>query len=136
MTEQASLTNVLGSLVNDNDTLKHDNAELQNLLAESREETYRLQQEVAEHRVNPPSRAGGKCEYFPTPCFYSQSYKAGTPHLRPPAFSGSAPSSLLNEHTVRHIFFISPTFYVCVIPSCVPLVPAAQAWINDLVVLL
>ena len=61
MAEQASLTHVLESLVNDSDTLKHDNAELQSLLAESREETYRLQQEVAEHRAIPPSRAGGRC---------------------------------------------------------------------------
>jgi regulator of replication initiation timing len=60
MAEQASLTNVLESLVNDNNTLKHDNAELQNLLVESREETYLLQQEVEEHRANPPSRAGGR----------------------------------------------------------------------------
>jgi hypothetical protein len=58
MAEQAAFTNVLESLVNDNDTLKHDNAELQNLLAASREEIHLLQQEVEEHRANSPSRAG------------------------------------------------------------------------------
>jgi regulator of replication initiation timing len=60
MVEQAALTNMLESLVNDNDTLKHDNAELQNLLTESREEIHLLQQEVEERRANSPSRAGGK----------------------------------------------------------------------------
>jgi uncharacterized protein YaaN involved in tellurite resistance len=60
MAEQAALTSVLESLVTDTDSLKHDNAELENLLAESREEIHLLQQEVEEHRANPPSSAGGK----------------------------------------------------------------------------
>jgi len=70
MAEQAALTNVLESLVTDNDTLKRDNAELQNLLTDSREEIYFLQQEVEERRANPPSRAGGKYQcFFLTSCF-------------------------------------------------------------------
>lgn len=84
MAEQAALTNVLESLVNDNDALKQDNAELRNLLAESREGIHLLQQEVEEHRANPPSRTG-----------------TGTPYLLPQTFSGNAPSSLLKEHTMR-----------------------------------
>lgn len=64
MAEQAALTNVLESLVNDNDALKQDNAELRNLLAESREGIHLLQQEVEEHRANPLSRTGSKYYCF------------------------------------------------------------------------
>jgi regulator of replication initiation timing len=59
MTEQTEFTDVLESLVNDNETLKRDNAELQNLLAESREEIHGLQEEVEEQRASLPSRGGG-----------------------------------------------------------------------------
>lgn len=51
---------MLESLVGDNETLKRDNAELQHLLAESREDLHSLQEELEEQRVNTPSRAGGK----------------------------------------------------------------------------
>lgn len=60
MAEEAELTKVLESLVADNETLKRDNAELQHLLAESREDLHTLQEEVEEQRVHPPSRSGGK----------------------------------------------------------------------------
>jgi len=50
------LTSVLESLVHDNEVLKRDNAELQHLLAESREDLHDLQEEVDEQRANPPSR--------------------------------------------------------------------------------
>ena len=43
-------------MVHDNEVLKRDNAELQHLVAESREEIHRLQEELEEQRVNPPSR--------------------------------------------------------------------------------
>jgi hypothetical protein len=68
MAELTALTHVLESLVNDNESLKHDNAELQNLLVESREETHLLQQEVEEHRANSPLQAGSKhwCISAPT----------------------------------------------------------------------
>lgn len=56
------LTSVLETMVHDSDVLKHDNAELQHLLAESREEIHSLQEELEEQRANPPlriSRSGG-----------------------------------------------------------------------------
>lgn len=50
------MTNVIESLVDDNEALKRNHAELQNLLAEAREEINALQEEVEEQRANPPSR--------------------------------------------------------------------------------
>lgn len=50
--EQDELTNVLESLVNDNEILKGDNAELQHLLAESREDLHGLQERLEEQRAN------------------------------------------------------------------------------------
>jgi len=46
------LTNVLESLVNDSEILKGDNAELQHLLAESREDLHALQETLEEQRAN------------------------------------------------------------------------------------
>jgi hypothetical protein len=46
------LTNVLESLVNDNEILKGDNAELQHFLAESREDLHELQERLEEQRAN------------------------------------------------------------------------------------
>ncbi|KAF9461989.1 hypothetical protein BDZ94DRAFT_1262166 [Collybia nuda] len=80
LADQTELMEVLESLVNDNEALKRDNAELQHLLAESREEIHSLQEEVEEQRAILPSRGG-----------------AGTPHLRANAYTSSVPSSLLKE---------------------------------------
>lgn len=63
--EQPELTSVLETLVDDNETLKRDNAELQTLLADAREDCRALQEEVEDQRVNPPSRSGGKCSSLP-----------------------------------------------------------------------
>ncbi|KAF7352224.1 hypothetical protein MVEN_01185800 [Mycena venus] len=64
----SELHSILQSLVDDNETLKHDNAELQTA----------LQEEVEDQRVNPPPRSG-----------------AGTPsHLRQHFHTGSVPSAL------------------------------------------
>ncbi|KAF4620068.1 hypothetical protein D9613_004831 [Agrocybe pediades] len=61
---EEQLTHVLESLVQDNEVLKHDNAELQHLLAESREDLHALQEEVEEQRaLNPPSRSGASTPY-------------------------------------------------------------------------
>lgn len=57
---QTGITEVLESLVNDNEALKRDNAELQHLLMESREEIHVLQEEVEEQRANPPPRTDGR----------------------------------------------------------------------------
>ncbi|KDR84289.1 hypothetical protein GALMADRAFT_237043 [Galerina marginata CBS 339.88] len=57
--EEDELTTVLESLVQDNEILKHDNAELQHLLAEAREDVHALQEEVDEQRAAaPPPRSG------------------------------------------------------------------------------
>jgi regulator of replication initiation timing len=59
--EEEGLTSVLETLVNDNETLKRDNAELQDLLTESREDFHALQEELEEQRaLAPPSRSGGQ----------------------------------------------------------------------------
>jgi cysteinyl-tRNA synthetase len=49
--EENEVTKVLESLVADNENLKHDNAELQNLLTEAREDVHALQEEVEENRA-------------------------------------------------------------------------------------
>jgi hypothetical protein len=54
------LTNVLETLVNDNEILRGDNAELQHLLTESREDLHGVQERLEEQRANiafPPYRA-------------------------------------------------------------------------------
>ncbi len=61
--EQTELTKVLESLMDDNEVLKRDTAELQHFLAESREEIHALQEEVEEYRANAPSRSGGKSHF-------------------------------------------------------------------------
>ncbi|KAG6896187.1 hypothetical protein C0992_009810 [Termitomyces sp. T32_za158] len=53
--EQNELTTVLESLVSNNETLKRDNAELQSLLTESREDMHVLQEELEELRARPRS---------------------------------------------------------------------------------
>jgi hypothetical protein len=55
MTEDTEVMKVLESLVADNENLKHDTAELQNLLADAREDVRTLQEEVEEHRAAVPS---------------------------------------------------------------------------------
>ncbi|KAG5648703.1 hypothetical protein DXG03_000050 [Asterophora parasitica] len=82
MIEPTELTRVLESLVNDNETLKRDNLELQTMLTDSREEINALQGEVDEHRAKPPSRHG-----------------ASTPQLRHQIFTGSVPGSLGKDHS-------------------------------------
>jgi chromosome segregation ATPase len=52
--EHTELTNVLKQLVDDNERLKRDNAELQTLLAESRDDLHALQQEVEEQHASMP----------------------------------------------------------------------------------
>lgn len=49
--EDAEFTRVLESLVSENEALKHDNAELQNLLNDSREDIRALREEVEEQRA-------------------------------------------------------------------------------------
>lgn len=50
--EHEELARVLESLVNDNELVKRDNAELQQLLSDCREDFHALQEEVEEQRLN------------------------------------------------------------------------------------
>ncbi|KAI0797165.1 hypothetical protein C8Q75DRAFT_710843 [Abortiporus biennis] len=52
--DDGEVTKVLESLVADNEALKHDNAELQNMLTETREDIRALQEEVDERRADKP----------------------------------------------------------------------------------
>ncbi|KAJ7458403.1 hypothetical protein B0H11DRAFT_2243101 [Mycena galericulata] len=84
--QESELTGVLTTLVDDNETLKRDNAELQALLADAREDCRALQEEVEDQRVNPPPPRSG----------------AGTPsHLRQHFHTGSVPSAMLSATYVR-----------------------------------
>lgn len=58
---------VLEGLVGENEALKHDNAELQNLLTDSREDIRALREEVEERRAPAPPTPGTMDEsrYFP-----------------------------------------------------------------------
>ncbi|KAF8872758.1 hypothetical protein BD779DRAFT_1571794 [Infundibulicybe gibba] len=84
MAEHLEITKVLESLVNDNEALKHDNAELQHLLAESRDDLHALQEEVDEQRA---SRSGVE-----------------TPLSRQNFYPGSVPPTLLRDPSVRNSF--------------------------------
>ncbi|KAJ7248397.1 hypothetical protein C8J57DRAFT_1080252 [Mycena rebaudengoi] len=69
--EQPELTSVLETLVDDNETLKRDNAELQQLLADAREDCRALQEEVEDQRVNPgPVSRGAENRFL----IYLQTY--------------------------------------------------------------
>jgi energy-coupling factor transporter ATP-binding protein EcfA2 len=53
------ITRILESLVQDNETLKHDNGELQQLLTDTREDFASLQEEHEEYKANPPFALSG-----------------------------------------------------------------------------
>ena len=59
VTDQPEVTDVMESLVADNEALKRDIAELQNLLAESREDVRTLREEMEEARMHVPSTSKG-----------------------------------------------------------------------------
>ncbi|KAH9854959.1 hypothetical protein C2E23DRAFT_867064 [Lenzites betulinus] len=84
------VTKVLESLVADNEALKRDNAELQNLLSASREDMRELQEELEERRANDPS--------LPRRHRYTQSgssftFREPTTPLSPTFHVGTAPTS-------------------------------------------
>lgn len=64
--EQDELAHVLETLVDDNETLKRDNAELQRLLSDTREDVHALQEEVEERRASqyPMPRSNRKVPSF------------------------------------------------------------------------
>jgi regulator of replication initiation timing len=62
--EDAEFTRVLESLVSENEALKHDNAELQNMLADSREDVRTLREEVEEQRAAAPYRQEQEQSHF------------------------------------------------------------------------
>lgn len=60
VTDQPEVTQVMESLVADNEALKRDIAELQNLLAESREDMRVIREEMEEARVHIPTSTKGQ----------------------------------------------------------------------------
>ncbi|KAE9407242.1 hypothetical protein BT96DRAFT_914824 [Gymnopus androsaceus JB14] len=85
--ENSELTKVLESLVDDNEGLKRDNAELQSLLAESRDDLYALQQEVEEQRANMSMNPPRSRAVTPVLSSFGRSHH----------YSGSMPSSVIRE---------------------------------------
>ncbi|KAM5534429.1 hypothetical protein V8D89_011896 [Ganoderma adspersum] len=77
---------VLESLVADNEALKHDNAELQNLLTAEREELHSLQEELEERRASDVpvrrghrfSQSGSSFHYHDTSAPLSPTFQIGT----------------------------------------------------------
>ncbi|KAI1795112.1 hypothetical protein LXA43DRAFT_1178999 [Ganoderma leucocontextum] len=80
------VTKVLESLVGDNEALKHDNAELQNLLAAEREELHSLQEELEERRASDApirrghrfTQSGSSFNYHDTSAPLSPTFQIGT----------------------------------------------------------
>ncbi|KAG8833279.1 hypothetical protein FRC17_010993 [Serendipita sp. 399] len=60
--EDAEMTRILEELVSENEALKHDNAELQNLLADCREDVRELREEVEEKRAAAPMTSDPRLE--------------------------------------------------------------------------
>ena len=87
------MTKVLESLVADNEALKRDNAELQNLLAQEREELHTMQEELEERRAS------------------------DTPFTRSHRFTHSGASFTLHDTSGP----LSPTFQIGTAPSGSPL---------------
>lgn len=96
-TDDVEATNVLESLVADNEVLKRDNAELQNILSETREELRELKEEVDERRADDHSysrhRYNSSLHSFNTPDTTSQ--------LSPSFHPGTAPSPSALHTTFR-----------------------------------
>ena len=73
--EDPETTRVLESLVADNETLKRDIAELQNLLVEAREDVRTLREELEEHRASAPSLIDGQWTSRAVRCFVKLVYR-------------------------------------------------------------
>ncbi len=85
----AEVTKVLESLVADNEALKRDNAEYQNLLAAEREELHTLQEELEERRASDtPFRRGHRFTHSGT----SNTYHDTSAPLSPTFQIGTAPT--------------------------------------------
>jgi chromosome segregation ATPase len=84
--ENDELTNMLRSLIQDNEKLKQDNAELQALLSSTREDVNSLQQELEEHRAIIPSRPTSRLHHR------QHFYSGSVPSIREVAGSRRPPS--------------------------------------------
>ncbi|TFK46903.1 hypothetical protein OE88DRAFT_1706532, partial [Heliocybe sulcata] len=92
-TEDPEVSKVLETLVADNEALKHDNAELQNLLTETREDYRSLQEEVEEHRATLLSKTGMETPQSRHRVTNSQS---SITYIRSPNFSANTALSPLS----------------------------------------
>lgn len=99
---------MLESLVNDNEGLKRDNAELQSLLAESRDDLHALQQEVEERRADMPMKSPRSHAGTPLHANFGRSHH----------YSGSLSSSSMREHIVsKFILKLSCSSSKCFVDS-------------------
>ncbi|KAF8497341.1 hypothetical protein JB92DRAFT_3125710 [Gautieria morchelliformis] len=102
--EDPEITRVLESLVADNETLKRDTAELQNLLLESRDDVRTLREELEEHHITTVGTPPHTATYLPR----SSAYGRARGH-HPSSSMVSAPSMLLGlphspmQHASPHI---------------------------------
>ncbi|KAI0375969.1 hypothetical protein BV20DRAFT_960058 [Pilatotrama ljubarskyi] len=97
-TNDAEVTKVLESLVADNEALKHDNAELQNLLSASREDLRTLQEELEERRASDTPFSG---RHRHTQSGNSFSLREPTTPQSPTFRVGTAPTSSVLRSRLR-----------------------------------
>ncbi|KAH9927068.1 uncharacterized protein BXZ73DRAFT_49175, partial [Epithele typhae] len=99
--QDSEVTKVLESLVADNEVLKRDNAELQNLLAQEREEIHTLQEELEERRAGDTLSARGH-RFTQSGASYTFHDTSGP--LSPTFHLGTAPSgSILRSRLQREM---------------------------------
>ncbi|OBZ70260.1 hypothetical protein A0H81_09758 [Grifola frondosa] len=96
--KDAEVTKVLESLVADNEALKRDNAELQNLLTETREDLRALQEEAEERRANGTSSSRHRV----TNSGQSFNFSDTSGALSPTFHIGTAPSSSVLHSVFRN----------------------------------
>ncbi|KAI0920845.1 hypothetical protein AcW1_004995 [Taiwanofungus camphoratus] len=97
--EDAEVTKVLESLVADNEALKRDHAELQNLLTEAREDLRSLQEEVEERRADNSSYLRHRY----TSSGHSSGYHDLSAPLSPTFHVGTAPTPSVLHAVHRNI---------------------------------
>lgn len=122
--EETEVTKVLESLVADNENLKHDNAELQNLLTEAREDVHALQEEVEESRAAFLSgpRGGGNIIHTSRQNFtliHSRDTTVKTNIYR---------KYLVILGTIGTYFVTSPDTLLIFLTRCMSLVGGPQVW--------
>ncbi|KAL1727570.1 hypothetical protein EV714DRAFT_253750 [Schizophyllum commune] len=119
--EHEEMTKVLESLVSDNEILKRDNAELQRLLAESREDLHALQEELEEQKAAYPSRA-------PTPLRHQHTGSMPTNNFKDFIMRGNRRSESADRRSRRSFEPLTPETSRFPLPNepSTPLSPTTQ----------